>query len=767
MQPVTIQTYCQETGGREMRQQGTRPERTGEFKWVEDPRQEHFAILSHVWAKDGDSDYPEQTYQDLLRFQEESRCADPAAGTLPISKFSDKLRRFCEIALKDGFEFGWADTCCIDKTSSSELSEAINSMYSWYAYSSACYAFLHDVDPPSEDSPKWQATFTGSQWFKRGWTLQELIASRIVIFVSKAPGADGDPARARPRIPGWEVLGSKHTLAACISSETGIDVAVLTFEKSLGDIPIARRMAWAQSRETSRLEDEAYCLMGIFGVNMQTNYGEGQYAFIRLQKQILSQSPDQTIFAWGRFLDDPSSVLLPSSPSSTKTPDNASTDLSHNPIAPPSFLEQYLLAPSPKHFDRKHSASMVRLSQEVFQQRLGISITDALYQVFEITPYGLKTHFPLLNVCSSGHHMTSATHCAILSCEDPDKGLLALLLRPRKHLTGNEFFVGAIVRSIGQKSGADEPFGRDRVWDDYCRLMYVTVDQLNDLRKSATSIFTLYRPRDLPTASSVYIPHCATRSAIELVRDSNVHAVPREMSERFEVLFCRWSKKPPHWQDSDVEPPFATSKSVLDRSSSSPDNAIKIWNAEAKVELIIQVARCKCDFGQRTGALGVLVSSTDPESLDKQFSMQAHPIDHRIHVHSWSFDHGFASREIEFDSPKDSVRRLSLRLTFTSIASQRASDGTTVRRCRLGAELRERGHAELQYPRQPLPLNPLHPIPNSPLPPLPLDLPGDKQLLRATEGGVNNGRVNERHLVDKGRVQTGDEGSITAYTGTY
>ena len=677
--------------------------RTGEFQLVEDPRQEHYAILSHVWAKPGDPGVyvEEQTFQEILQVQKLE--ASRRKNTLP-SKFSDKLRRFCEAALKDGFELGWVDTCCIDKTSSSELSEAINSMYSWYGYSGACYAFLRDVDSPTLD-PKWRAAFTESKWFRRGWTLQELIAPRIVIFVSN----------------GWEMLGSKHSLAACISSVTNIDIKVLTFEAPLEEIPIARRMAWAQSRETSRLEDEAYCLMGIFGVGMQTNYGEGRYAFIRLQEAILLQSPDQTIFAWGRFLDEPL-TFLPSNSSSTPA-DSQPLNPDYNTVVEPSFLKQYLLAPSPKEFDPSRSLNVVRLSREVFQQRLGIPIAEDLYQVFEITPgpYGLKTHFPLLPVRSSDKHLTSATHCAILACEDPDKGLLALLLRPRKDLTGNEFFAGAIVAesTARQLALADEPFGRDPSWDSYCRLMYIDPLKLT-IPSSSCNCSPDQPPKPVINVSSVYIPPFATRPAAELERDSSIHAKLRETSDKFEVVFCRWSKKVLERdgysvsrgsggsQDLDDEQPFSGSESILTRIPSfrSKDTVI-ISKQDSGVDLIIQVGRCSCEFGQSRGFLAVLVSSGDPRSLDSKDSSPHHPMKHTIHVHSWSFQHGSASRQIEFDSPGDTPQRLSLRLTLTFLTSPQT--GTTirgVRRYRLNAELRELEERERPHPRQPLPLKP-------------------------------------------------------------
>ncbi|RPD54423.1 HET-domain-containing protein [Lentinus tigrinus ALCF2SS1-6] len=233
---------------------------TGEFRWVQDPRRVRYAILSHVWAKKGDVDYvPEQTYQDI--------------------------RHFCEVARNDGFNLGWADSACIDKTSSSELSEAINSMYNWYRYAGACYAILHDVSD-TDDKEQRDEQFRSSKWFTRGWTLQELLAPSVVLFLSNK----------------WKVIGSKHTLAELIEDVTGIGRAVLTLEQPLEDVSVARRMSWAARRETSREEDEAYSLMGIFGVNMPTTYGEGRYAFIRLQEEILKHIPDQTIFAWGPIL---------------------------------------------------------------------------------------------------------------------------------------------------------------------------------------------------------------------------------------------------------------------------------------------------------------------------------------------------------------------------------------------------------------------------------------------------------------------------------
>ncbi|EJF59603.1 hypothetical protein DICSQDRAFT_64903, partial [Dichomitus squalens LYAD-421 SS1] len=191
--------------------------------------------------------------------------------------FHRKIQKFCEVALRDGFDLCWLDFCCIDKSSSTELAEAINVMYTWYRYSTICYAYLgRDIRGYHPERIK------ECQWFKRGWTLQELIAPNIVLFL------DED----------WEVIGSKHSLAPLIEEITSIHRDILTFERLPPQFSVAERMMWASERETTREEDGAYCLMGLFQVNITIAYGEGSNAFIRLQEEILRQSSDQTLFAW-------------------------------------------------------------------------------------------------------------------------------------------------------------------------------------------------------------------------------------------------------------------------------------------------------------------------------------------------------------------------------------------------------------------------------------------------------------------------------------
>lgn len=221
-----------------------------------------YAILSHTW------DRKELSFQGIHEHDAER-----------IPGFA-KAKGCCAQAKQDGFDYVWIDTCCIDKTSSAELSEAINSMYRWYKEAQVCYAYLADV-PSGEDLRYPDSPFAKSRWFTRGWTLQELIAPSSLVFYGKD----------------WREIGTKMSLQNLVSAITGIPISVLKF----GDIEnfsVAQKMSWASKRQTTRVEDIAYCLMGLFGVNMPMLYGEGERAFGRLQEEIMKTSDDHTLFAW-------------------------------------------------------------------------------------------------------------------------------------------------------------------------------------------------------------------------------------------------------------------------------------------------------------------------------------------------------------------------------------------------------------------------------------------------------------------------------------
>lgn len=207
-----------------------------------------------------------------------------------------KVQGCCQQAKTEGFEWVWIDSCCINKDSHTELSEAINSMYKWYRQATVCYAYLEDI-PKHKSSVRISSSrrssrylekgylgITKSRWFSRGWTLQELIAPKIVVFYS------GD----------WTRIGlkSEDWFARHISRVTGISENVLKGTLPISDCNAAEKLSWASSRKTTREEDIAYCLLGLLGITMPLLYGEGQYAFIRLQEEILKRKADYTILAW-------------------------------------------------------------------------------------------------------------------------------------------------------------------------------------------------------------------------------------------------------------------------------------------------------------------------------------------------------------------------------------------------------------------------------------------------------------------------------------
>ena len=270
--------------------------RTEIFYFCDDEGPE-YATLSHRWIGDTEVSYDEMV--DLVNMEKGKR--DEIRGRAGYKKILDT----CQQAQKDGYEWVWVDTCCIDKRSSAELSEAINSMYRWYENARTCYAYLHDVDGPSfpteKDDEKYPDSNGWPKWFSRGWTLlQEMIAPGDVQFFDQ----------------NWQHIGDKETLAWTLTEITGVPVHILT-DGLHGNRPcVAQIMSWAANRTTTRVEDRAYSLMGLLDVNMPMLYGEGKKAFHRLQLEIIRSSNDQSVFAWGWnsrtvrigsiFADDPS-----------------------------------------------------------------------------------------------------------------------------------------------------------------------------------------------------------------------------------------------------------------------------------------------------------------------------------------------------------------------------------------------------------------------------------------------------------------------------
>ena len=229
-----------------------------------------FAILSHTWSDD------EISFHDLLKYPE---------SELNESKGYQNIRSCCALAAAERHEYVWIDTCCIDKTSSAELSEAINSMYRWFQEAQICYAYLADIDIDDiRDDDPWEIMVVEllmgkSRWLTRVGTLLELLATGVVVFYDRY----------------WRGLGSKSSLINQISRITGIQPDHI---HDINGASVAQKMSWASKRQTTRVEDMAYSLMGIFDVNMPLLYGEGKKAFTRLQHEIVKISNDESLFAW-------------------------------------------------------------------------------------------------------------------------------------------------------------------------------------------------------------------------------------------------------------------------------------------------------------------------------------------------------------------------------------------------------------------------------------------------------------------------------------
>ncbi|OTB13628.1 hypothetical protein K445DRAFT_161904 [Daldinia sp. EC12] len=243
-----------------------------------------YAILSHRWFNDTVGNPQEVTYQNLLMRLNSSKGGHARSWA--------KIEKARDIVWGLNIKWIWIDNCCINKRDASELSEAISSMYQWYAQSQVCIAYLDDMD---------RIELGPSSWFFRGWTLQELVAPSQVLFYNKT----------------WEYCGSRNgyriedaydmatDLSSTISSISGIERHLLRLNDSnqirryLPSIPACQKMSWASKRKTTKKEDMAYCLIGIFGINnMYPRYGEGGRAFIRLQEEIVRQTSDLTLFAW-------------------------------------------------------------------------------------------------------------------------------------------------------------------------------------------------------------------------------------------------------------------------------------------------------------------------------------------------------------------------------------------------------------------------------------------------------------------------------------
>ncbi|KAG1756008.1 hypothetical protein EDB19DRAFT_446368 [Suillus lakei] len=256
-----------------------------------------YAILSHRWLNSG-----EPTYKEMKERKAGNSGYEKLKEKLKEKKAGyEKLDNFCDKAKKCKVEFAWSDTCCIDRSSSAELDESIRSMFRWYRHSAICIVHLAESNNIKD--------ILRDEWTRRGWTLQELLAPLCIKFFKK----DWTPMTHDPN----DKRKKRDTeLMKTLVRATAIPVDNIYREFTPSSSKVDERMAWAAKRKTTKGEDMAYCLMGIFNVSLQIAYGEGKdRAFCRLIEAIM-QAGDPSVLNWkGIAAKHHTSAVIPQSPS--------------------------------------------------------------------------------------------------------------------------------------------------------------------------------------------------------------------------------------------------------------------------------------------------------------------------------------------------------------------------------------------------------------------------------------------------------------------
>ncbi|OAX35521.1 hypothetical protein K503DRAFT_364265 [Rhizopogon vinicolor AM-OR11-026] len=196
-----------------------------------------------------------------------------------------KSQSFCKTARDAGYRWAWIDTCCIDQTNNVEVQQSVNSMFLWYRHAALTIIYLSDVPRSSKSG-----ALAMSIWNKRGWTVQEFLAPKVVLFYQhdwtlylddRSPNHKDCPAIMRE-----------------LGDATGIDAQALgAFYPGMRG---ARdKLQWVSRRVTTLQEDVAYSLFGIFDVHLAVIYGEKKHnALGRLLQEVVAQSGDITCLDW-------------------------------------------------------------------------------------------------------------------------------------------------------------------------------------------------------------------------------------------------------------------------------------------------------------------------------------------------------------------------------------------------------------------------------------------------------------------------------------
>jgi len=371
-----------------MRLINVKTRRLEKFAGIDVPQ---YAILSHTWGPDEE----EISFQDL-QTGNTSKCLVGSDGVDRPSVGSSKLSGCCRQAESDGLGYIWIDTCCINKGDSSELSEAINSMFQWYRRASLCYVYLADA-PDGNDPLHEYSSFQTSRWFQRGWTLQELLAPKRLRFYDSA----------------WRFLVTRGSMWRAVEKATAIPQQFLLRISDVHSASVAQRMSWAAKRQTARAEDLAYCLLGLFDVTMPMIYGEGGgRAFFRLQEQITRKTRDDSILAWGLGTE-----AEPNSPKDGRS--QTDCDQTAFATAPSDFAASGDIVPRGQFVEDIGALDVTGRSLEVRLQMLTLEIPSETFGVLDCGPeenVQLAVWVPLSRVASSSNQYLRRGSCLLKNC---------------------------------------------------------------------------------------------------------------------------------------------------------------------------------------------------------------------------------------------------------------------------------------------------------------------------------------------------------------
>jgi hypothetical protein len=356
-----------------------------------------YVILSHRWCTPNSE---ECTFEDISK----TPISNPDSPARTKHGFS-KIRGACDLAFRDNYQWIWIDSCCIDKSSSAELQEAINSMWNYYANSNICYVYMVDV---LDSEPGRDQRFRQSEWFTRGWTLQELIAPVCVEFYAR----------------NWLMIGTKFERYKEIADITGIDRELLVRTQDADSFSASERLSWAAHRQVTREEDVAYSLLGLFDVNMPLIYREvREKAFTRLQEAIYNSTTDHSLFLFRYSLHHDHQPLLADSPSRFCDKTECALCISRGILCFPSNIPYIDVYPTIRWETQAHEKIMTTVT--AFRNEMSTTLPLLDYQDIS----------DKLVFFDNSDSRTRVTHVAVLnhSLKKYMDGALCLLLRRTDH----------------------------------------------------------------------------------------------------------------------------------------------------------------------------------------------------------------------------------------------------------------------------------------------------------------------------------------------